>query len=63
MGFTVSVNVFVDPVQVTLLYVYVGVTVTVDTIAAFVVFVAVNAEIFPVPLATKPVLVLLLVQL
>jgi hypothetical protein len=62
-GFTVNVNVLLVPVQVTVLYVYVGVTVTVDKIDALVVFVDVNALIFPVPLDPKPILVLLLLQL
>ena len=62
-GFTVNVNVLPVPVQVTVLYVYVGVTVTVDKIDALVVFVDVNALIFPVPLEPKPILVLLLLQL
>ena len=40
----------------------VGVAVTVETIVAPVVFVAVNAAISPVPLAPKPVAVLSFVQ-
>jgi hypothetical protein len=41
---------------------YVGVTVTVVEIGAFVVFVAVNEAMFPDPLAAKPTAVFELVQ-
>ncbi len=47
------------PVQETVL----GVTVTVATTVALVEFVAVKAAIFPLPLAAKPTLVVLFVQL
>ena len=40
----------------------IGVTVIVDTIGAFVVFVAVKVEILPDPFATKPIALLLFVQ-
>ena len=43
--------------------VYVGVTVIVAVIVALVVLVAVNEEILPVPLAARPIAVLLFVQL
>ena len=41
----------------------IGVTVIVEVIAEFVVFVAVNAFIFPKPLAANPIVVSVLVQL
>ncbi len=40
----------------------VGVTVTVPEVFAFVVFVAVNAAILPVPFAANPIVVLVFVQ-
>lgn len=43
--------------------VYVGVTVIVAVIGAFVLLVVVNEEILPVPLAARPIAVLLFVQL
>ena len=63
VGFTVIVNVFAVPVHVTPLFVYDGVTVIVAIIGELVVFVTVNAAISPVPLAAKPMLVVLFVQL
>ena len=67
-GRTVIVNVLGVPKQLTggnpgVLFVYTGVTVTVATTGEVPVFIAVNAGIFPVPLAPSPILVLLLVQL
>ena len=58
MGLTVSVNVFGSPVQVAVW----GVTVMVATLGNVVVFSAVKAVIFPEPLATSPMVVLLFVQ-
>jgi hypothetical protein len=63
VGLTVIVNVVEAPVQVTPLLVYVRVTVIVATTATKPEFVAVNDGISPVPLAPKPILVLLFVQL
>ena len=59
VGFTVMVNVVGRPGQP----VDIGVTVIVPLIGAIVVFVAVNEAISPVPLAVKPIAVLLFVQL
>lgn len=61
-GFTVMVKVCGVPVQVPPPLVYVGVTVIVPVIGAAVVLVAVKFRL-PVPLAAKPMAVLLLVQL
>ena len=49
--------------QVTPPFVYDGVTVMVETIAALVVLVVVKEAMSPVPLAARPVAVLLFVQL
>lgn len=62
VGLTVIVNVIGVPVQVVPL-VKVGVTVIVATTGALVALVAVKAAILPVPLAARPIVVLLLVQL
>lgn len=59
VGLTVIVYVEEIPVQLPLME---GVTVTVETIAAFVGLRAVNAGTFPVPLAAKPIAVLEFVQ-
>jgi hypothetical protein len=61
-GFTVIVKVVAVPLQV-VPFVKAGVTVIVPVNGPFVVFVAVNAAIFPVPLAARPIAVLLFVQL
>ena len=61
-GFTVMVNVRGVPVQVTPALVKLGVTVTVPLIGAFVVLVGVKLKL-PVPLAGKPIAVLVFVQL
>jgi hypothetical protein len=60
-GLIVIVNVLVDPAQPVPPFVNVGVTTMVPVIIVFVAFVPVN-EIFPVPEAARPMLVLLLVQ-
>ena len=57
------VNVIGVPWQVTPPFVKFGVTVIVPNIAAVVVFVAVKDGKLPVPLAPKPIAVLLFVQL
>ena len=59
VGLTVMVNVVDEPVQLFAL----GVTVMVATCAVVPLLVAVNEAISPVPLAARPMLVLLLVQL
>ena len=56
------VNVSDVPEHVKLAFEYLGVTVTVEEIGALVVFAATNDPIFPVPEATSPIAVLLLVQ-
>ena len=53
------VNVFTGPSQVTAEAVKYGVTVMVATTGDVPLFAAVNTEIFPVPLAGKPILVVL----
>ena len=58
VGLTVIVNVVGDPVHPST-----GVTVIVAVMGALVVLAATNDEIFPVPLAARPILVLLLFQL
>jgi hypothetical protein len=58
VGLTVNVKVVGVPVQVKPDELLTGVTVMVETIADAVLFVAVKAAIFPVPLAAKPVAVL-----
>ena len=62
IGLTIIVNVCTVPEHVKLAFVYFGVTVIVDVIAALVVFAATNDPIFPVPEPTNPIAVLLLVQ-
>ena len=62
-GFTVMVNVCDVPVQVMPPLVKVGVTVIVPVTGAVVKLVAVKLLILPVPLAAKPMLVVLFVQL
>jgi hypothetical protein len=57
VGSTVIVKDFDGPGQLVTPYVTVGITVIVATTGAVPIFVAVNAEIFPVPLAAKPMLV------
>ena len=59
-GFIVIVNVAVDPTQATELFVYVGVTITVDTTGMFVALTPVNEVMFPVPDAPRPIDVVLL---
>jgi hypothetical protein len=59
VGFTVMVNVFEAPGQPFA----VGVTVMVAVTSAVPVFVAVKDAIFPVPLAARPILAVLFVQL
>jgi hypothetical protein len=63
VGLTVIVNVIVVPVQVTPAFVYTGVTVTVATNGAVVLFVAENDPILPLPLAAKPIDGVLFTQL
>ena len=63
VGNTVIVNVIGVPVQLTAPFVITGVTVIVAVIGADVVFVAVNDAMLPLPLAAKPIEVVLLVQL
>ena len=63
VGVTVIVNVVGEPVQVVPPLVYVGVTVIVAVTGAVVVFTAVKEGILPVPLAARPIEVVLLVQL
>ena len=63
VGFTVIVNVDGVPTQLTAPFVYVGVTVIVVVTGAVVKLVAVKLLILPVPLAAKPMLVVLFVQL
>lgn len=63
IGFTVIVNVLGVPVQVIPLIVDTGVTVMVPEIAAEPVFAPTKLAMLPVPLAGKPMAVLLLVQL
>ena len=62
VGFTVMVNVIGVPTQLTPLLVNVGVTVMVAVTGANTVLVALNEPIFPVPLAAKPIDVLLFAQ-
>ena len=57
------VKVLDGPVQLTLPLVKVGVTVMVATTGALVALSAVNEAILPVPLAARPIEVVLLVQL
>jgi hypothetical protein len=57
------VNVLGVPVQVTVPLIKVGVTVIVATCTTAVTLVATKLAILPVPLAARPILVLLLVQL
>lgn len=62
-GLTVMVKVLAVPVQVVPPLVKVGVTVMVAVTAALVLLVARNGAILPVPLAPRPIVVLLFVQL
>lgn len=62
IGFTVMVNVIGVPGQVTVLLKF-GVTVMVATCGTLVALVATKLAILPAPLAARPILVLLLVQL
>lgn len=62
-GFTVMVNVLGVPAQVIPALVYKGVTVMVATCGDVPVFAVTNDAIFPVPLAAKPIEVLLFTQL
>lgn len=62
IGFTVIVNVIAVPGQVTPLLKF-GVTVIVATCGTFVALTAVKLAILPAPLAARPMLVLLFVQL
>ena len=62
VGFTVIVNVVGVPMQLTPALVKVGVTVTVAVTGEVPVFVPAKAAILPVPLAAKPIDVLLFVQ-
>jgi hypothetical protein len=62
VGCTVIVNVFVGPGQVTAAKVYLGVMVMVAISGVVPAFVAAKAVMFPVPLAPRPMPVLLLVQ-
>ena len=55
VGFTVIVNVFTGPSQVTDPFSKCGVTTIVATTGAVPVFVAVNDAISPVPLAASPI--------
>jgi hypothetical protein len=63
VGFTVMVKLFAVPTQVTPPLVKLGVTVMVATTGAWVILVPTNDGIFPVPVAAKPMLVALFVQL
>ena len=63
IGLTVIVNVLPVPVQVVPALVKAGVTVIVAVTGLLVVLVATNAGILPVPLAAKPMELLLFVQL
>ena len=63
VGLTVIVNVIGVPGHDTPALVYTGVTVTVAVTGEAVLLIAVNDPILPVPLAARPMLVLLLVQL
>ena len=62
VGFTVIVKVCGIPLQETPFNVFTGVTEIVALIAVVPVLVAVNAAMLPVPLAARPMAVLLLVQ-
>ena len=62
VGFTVMVKVLLGPAQPTAPVVKVGVTTMVATTGAVPVLTAVNEAIFPVPLAARPMLVVVLVQ-
>ena len=62
VGFMVMVNVLAVPGQVLPALVKLGVTVMVAVMGALVVLMPINEAILPVPLAPKPMLVLLLVQ-
>jgi hypothetical protein len=62
VGFTVMVNVFVGPSQVTVPFSKWGVITIVAMTGAVPVFIAVNEAILPVPLAASPMVVALFVQ-
>ena len=62
VGFTVIVNVLARPVHVTPVLTNCGITVIVATTGAVPTFTAVNAKIFPVPFAPKPIEVVLFVH-
>ena len=62
VGFTVMLNVVAVPTQLTPPLVKVGVTVIVATTGVVVTLVATNVGMLPVPLAAKPIAVLLFVQ-
>src|SRR5690348_16318802 len=62
VGCTVIVNVCVGPLQVNAPKVYFGVTVSVAMTGLVVAFAAVNVGTFPVPLAPRPIEVVLFVQ-
>ena len=62
VGLTVMVKFCGVPLQETPFNVFTGVTVMVALMAVVPVFVAVNAAMLPVPLAARPMAVLLLVQ-
>ena len=61
-GFTVMVKLFVGPLQPTKPFVKVGVTAIVAIIGAELVLLAVKEGMFPVPLAARPIVGWLLVQ-
>ena len=63
VGLTVIVNVDAVPTQLTLPFVYVGVTIIVAVTGAVVAFVPTKLAMLPVPLAARPMLVVLFVQL
>ena len=63
VGFTVIVNVIGAPLQLTPPNVALGVTVIVATTGAFVLLIAVKLAILPTPLAARPIVELLFVQL
>ena len=63
VGLTVMVKLLLVPVQVTPPDVNTGVTVIVATTGALVALVAVKLAMLPVPLAARPIVVLLFVQL
>ena len=62
VGLTVMVNVFKIPSQVRPPFEYLGVTETVATTGAALVFTPLNPAIFPAPTAARPILVLSFIQ-